>query len=166
VLSKFKKLEAAAKSLRTEFNAIPDHGSFTPQEIYWAFLARRRRPPREGEEFQFLEEMLGAVIKFSEYAMQRLQQQDPEQPNDWRARSESDVWNIWVNAITKIVKRNDLPYKVRKDRDKNKNDVPSAFVVFVRELQKRLPVQCRKFMHSEDALAQGIHRARHEGTVD
>jgi hypothetical protein len=38
VLSKFLKLEAAAKSLRSEFNEIPDRGNFTPQEIYWAFL--------------------------------------------------------------------------------------------------------------------------------
>jgi hypothetical protein len=65
VLSKLKKLEAAAKSLRSEFNEIPDRGNFTPQEIYFAFFASRRRPPRQSEEFTFLEEILGAVIKFS-----------------------------------------------------------------------------------------------------
>jgi hypothetical protein len=40
VLSKLKKLEAAATSLRSEFTEIPDRGNFTPQEIYWAFFAR------------------------------------------------------------------------------------------------------------------------------
>jgi hypothetical protein len=138
-LSKLKKLEAAATSLRSEFTEIPDRGNFTPQEIYWAFFARRRHCPRPGEEFLFLEELLGAVIKFSEFARQQIQKPDPKQPSSWIAFSESEVWNIWVNAVTKIVKKNGLPHKVRKDVDKNKNDVQSSFVVLVKELQNCLP---------------------------
>ncbi len=160
VLSKFKKLEEAAKSLRSEFNETSDHGNFTPQEIYWGFFARRQRPPRQGEEFQFLEEMLGAVIKFSEFAIQKLQKPDPKQPNAWCTLSESDVWNIWVNALTKIIKDSGLPHKIRKDSDKNKHDIQSPFVIFIKELQKILPKKCRKFTQSEYALAQGISRAR------
>jgi len=160
VLPKFKKLEAAAKSLRSEFNKTSDSGNFTPQEIYWAFFARRQRPPRQGEEFQFLEEILGAVIKFSEFAIQQLQKPDPKQPNAWIAHSESDVWNIWVNALTKIMKDSGLPYKIRKDSDKNKNDTQSSFVMFIKELQKLLPEECGKFTQSDHALAQGISRAR------
>ena len=38
VLSKLKKLEAAAKSLRNEFDETPDRGNFTPEEIYLAFF--------------------------------------------------------------------------------------------------------------------------------
>jgi hypothetical protein len=160
VLSKFKKLEAAAKSLRSEFKDYPDDGNFTPQEIYWGFFARRQRPPRQGEEFQFLEEILGAAIKFSEFAIQQLQKPDPKQPNAWVAHSEGDVWNIWVNALTKIMKDSGLPYKIRKDSDKNKRDTQSSFVLFIQELQKALPKECRKFTHSDYALAQGISRAR------
>jgi hypothetical protein len=109
----------------------------------------------------FLEELLGAVIKFSEFAIQQIQRPDPKLPNVWHSPSESRVWNIWVNALTKIMKDSGLPYQVRKDTDKNKSDVPSPFVKLVRELQNCLPQECRKFTQSDDALAQGIHRARH-----
>ena len=160
VLSKFKKLEAAAKSLRSEFKETPGGVNLTPQEIYWAFFARRQQPPRQGEEFQFLEEILGAVVNFSEFAIQQLQKPDPNQPNAWFAHSESDVWNIWVNALTTIMKDSGLPYKIRKDSDKNKRDTQSSFVMFIKELQKVLPEKCRKFTQSDYALAQGISRAR------
>ena len=102
VLSKFKKLEAAAKSLRSEFSKTPDYEIFTPQEIYWTFFARRQRPPRLSEEFQFLEDILGAVTKFSEFAVQQLQKPNPKQSNHWFTLSESDVWNIWVNELTEV----------------------------------------------------------------
>jgi hypothetical protein len=160
VLSKFKKLEAAAKSLHSEFNEIPDHGNFTPQEIYWGFFAGRRQPPRQHEEFQFLAEILGALIKFSEFAKQQLQKPDSRKPNAWCTYSEGDVWSIWVNELTIIMKDSGLPYEVRKDSDKNKNDTQSPFVMFIKELQKVLPDDFRKFTNSDYALAQAISRAR------
>ena len=90
VLSKFKKLEAAAKSLRNEFNETPlGSRSLTPQEIYWAFFARRRQPPRQHEEFQFLVEILGAVITFSEFAKQQLRNRIPGS----RARG-AHIWRV------------------------------------------------------------------------
>jgi hypothetical protein len=161
VLSKLKKLEAAAKSLRSEFNEVPDRGNFTPEEIYWAFFAPRRRSTRPGEEFLFLDQILGALIKFSEFAIQEIQKTDPKQPNTWRSMSEGEAWNVWVNALTKIMDKNGLPYKVRMDTDKKAEDVHSPFVRLIRELQKCLPKECRRFTHSDDALAKGIHRARH-----
>jgi hypothetical protein len=160
VLSRFEKLEAAAKSVRSEFDGISIAGNFTPQEIYWAFFARRRRCPPPSEEWDFLNEILGAVIKFSEYAIRQIQRPDPEHPN-WLAFSEGEVWNMWVNALTKIMKNNGLPHGVRKDSDKNIKESPSSFVTLIKELQNCLPVECRKFTHSDYALAQGIFRARH-----
>lgn len=160
MLSKLKKLEAAATSLRSEFNEIPDRGTFTPQEIYWAFFAHRRRPPLRGEEFSFLEDILGAAIKFSEFTRQQLQKPGPKQSNALYTYSEGEVWNFWVNTITKIIKDSGLDYKVRKDSDKNKNDTQSSFVRLIKELQKCLPKECRKFTQSDYALAQGISRAR------
>jgi hypothetical protein len=46
VLSKFKKLAEAAKSLRSEFNETPDSGKFTPEEIYWGFFCPSAASPR------------------------------------------------------------------------------------------------------------------------
>jgi hypothetical protein len=161
VLSKLKKLEAAAKSLRSEFNEIPDRGNFTPEEIYRIFFSRRRHCP-PGDEFLCLEEILGGVIKFSEFTRQQIQEPDPKQPNTWRSLSEGDAWNIWVNALTKIMKNNGLPYKVRKDKDKTtSDDIQSPFVKLIKELQNCLPKECREFTQSDYyALAQRISRAR------
>jgi hypothetical protein len=155
VLSKLKKLEVAAKSMRSEFNEITDRGNFTPKEIYWAFFAPRRRSPRPDEQFLFFDEILGAVIKFSEFAIQQIQKPDPKQPNTWGSLSEGEAWNNWVNAITTIMQNGGLPYEVRKDYK------TSPFVALIGELQKCLPTECRKFTQSDDdALAQRIYRAR------
>lgn len=89
-----------------------------------------------------------------------MQKPDPRQPSSWSTYSEGDVWNIWVNALTKIMKKSGLPYQVRKDSDKNKNDTQSPFVMFIKEFQKVLPEEFRKFTNSDYALAQAISRAR------
>jgi len=161
VLRKLEKLEAVAKSMRSEFNETSDSGDFSPQEIYLAYLARRRGCP-PSKEFAFFEELLGAVIKFCEYGRRGTRKPDPKQPNDWCGPSKDEVWNLWVNAIAGIMKGGELPHTVRKDSEKNKNGSPSPFVTLIRELQKRLPQEYRKFTHSDDALSQGISRARHD----
>jgi len=152
------------KSLRRQQNRctlnLSIAGNFTPQEIYWAFFAHRRHCPPPSEEWDFLNEILGAVIKFSEYAIRQIQRPDPEHPN-WLGFSEGEIWNMWVNALTKVMENTGLPTKVRKDSYLNKKGSPSSFVTLIKELQKHLPEKCRKFTHSDDALAQGIYRARH-----
>lgn len=158
LISKFATLQEAAKSLRSEFTDFDDAGVFTPEEIYWGYFSRwRTRPP--DDEFAFLEAILGAVIKYSEFAL--LQMENPKPPEStWRSPGSDYIWSIWVNGITKIIKDHNMPYAVRKDSDKNKTGAPSPFVVLIRELQRFMPKECRKFAHSDDALAQGISRAR------
>jgi hypothetical protein len=70
------------------------------------------------------------------------------------------LWNYWVFWLTIILKEHGLPIEARKDPDKRKVE-GSPFVLFLDELQKCVPPQYRQSTASRDALAQGIHRARH-----
>jgi hypothetical protein len=69
------------------------------------------------------------------------------------------LWNYWVFWLTIILKEHGLPYEARKDSDKQKAE-GSPFVLFLEELQKHIPPQCRQSTASRDALAQAINRAR------
>jgi hypothetical protein len=64
-------------------------------------------------------------------------------------------WKIWIGQLTKIMQKNNLPFRISKDLRSS----PSAFVFLVRELQKCLPKECRQY-DSDDAIAQAIYRAR------
>jgi hypothetical protein len=72
----------------------------------------------------------------------------------------SMAWNKWIRMLTLIVREYGLSFKVRKDVDKKQRERASPFVRFVYELQQHLPEEFRLFMHSKDALAQAIVRAR------
>jgi hypothetical protein len=70
------------------------------------------------------------------------------------------LWNYWVYWLTIIVREHGLPYKARHDPDKRKVE-GSPFVLFLKELQKYVPEQCRQSTRIEDdSLAKAIHRAR------
>ena len=75
---------------------------------------------------------------------------------------EHEWWNIWVLMLITIMRDHGLPYQARKDSDKRKQESPSPFVSFISELQKHMPVECRKYTHSLDALSQAIYRARRD----
>ena len=68
--------------------------------------------------------------------------------------SKQTVWGLWVDALSNTLRANGLPVNARKDL------FSSAFVAFVRELQKSVPHQYRPSFHSNGALAQAINRAR------
>ena len=58
------------------------------------------------------------------------------------------------------MKENELPTRVRKDAgNKSKSDKQSPFVIFVRELQRCLPANCKRPTHSDGALADAIYTA-------
>jgi hypothetical protein len=78
-------------------------------------------------------------------------------PGYWR---DGVAWDDWIIAIRQIMKTNGLPFRVRKDTDKNKSGRPSAFVEFIRELQGRFPKSHRRHAHSPTALTVAINRAR------
>ena len=71
-----------------------------------------------------------------------------------------DCWEQWIRQLTKTAREHGLPYRVRSDTDKQKNDAPSPFVALVRELQLCLPAESRRPAPSDSALAQAIKLAR------
>jgi hypothetical protein len=72
---------------------------------------------------------------------------------------QGQLWNHWVYWLTIIVREHGLPYKARHDPDKRKVE-GSPFVLFLEELQKYIPEQCRQSTGVTDSLAKAIHRAR------
>jgi hypothetical protein len=73
--------------------------------------------------------------------------------------SKGDTWKNWVRQLREILDAKGLPTGVRKDTDKNKRGVPSAFVGLVRELQSCIPEAYRRGTQSDVALAEAIPSA-------
>jgi hypothetical protein len=69
-------------------------------------------------------------------------------------------WQIWVRQLTEIAGEYGLQTGVRKDTDKIKNENVSVFVNFVDKLQDHIPEKHRKHIHSKNALAVAISKAR------
>jgi hypothetical protein len=63
-------------------------------------------------------------------------------------------WGRWIRHLARIMEENDIRVRIRKDVDKT--DKQSPFVIFVRELQKCLPVECKRRTHSDPALAEAL----------
>jgi len=68
--------------------------------------------------------------------------------------SDGQAWDWWIQALTQIVQRHDLPYGARIVETSGK---PSPFVALVRALQQHVP---DKHMFSDEALAKAIQRAQ------
>jgi len=71
-----------------------------------------------------------------------------------------ESWETWIRNLTEILNRNGLPTAARKDATLNKSGRPSAFVLFVEELQKSFSEIFRRGTHSAGALTEAIGRAR------
>jgi hypothetical protein len=151
---KIRKLSAAAKSVRSElyeesWSPLPDR---TLKQIFDKYFANPQEPALDNL-FLFFAHVLDAVLDIAEFTEEQLDE-------GYGGFPEGEWWNIWIGKLTEIAKHHGLPYKVRKDVDKRKND-PSPFAALVYEFQKYLPDDSRKSIHSVDAVAQAISRARH-----
>jgi hypothetical protein len=162
VLEKLQKLTDAAKSLRQEFSqkALPDYRKSTLQAIYAEFFNPPIPMPGPDQLSLFLACVLEATIATSELMAEELKIH-PAEESSMLGFSQGEIWALWINMVTTIMKDSALPYEARKDSDKRKSDSPSPFVALVRELQKSLPIELQKSTQSDDALAQAIYRARH-----
>ena len=73
-----------------------------------------------------------------------------------QARHE-DAWAMWVSRLAEILKETKWPVSDGKDSSgKGKTPKPSVFVMFVWELQKCLPTECRRHTESEVALSDAL----------
>jgi hypothetical protein len=162
VVRKLQKLLAAARSLRVELTTepLPTYGNISLEEIYRDYFYRPKRSSHPSNGLPFL--LLDAVdvaIAISTLAIRTFDEESSRKEKEVDAIPEGEMWSMWISTLTRLMKKYGLPHEVRKDVDKRKG-LPSPFVRLVRELQRCMPRECRKFTQSDDALAQGISRAR------
>jgi hypothetical protein len=72
------------------------------------------------------------------------------------ASGDGQAWNWWIQALTQIVQRHDLPYGASIVETSEKLTL-SPFGALVRALQEHVPA---RHMHSVEALAKAIWRAQ------
>lgn len=71
---------------------------------------------------------------------------------------EGDCWKAWINSLTEIAQKNELPSGVSKGSDKSAKTSP--FVLLVAALQRHVPATARRHFHGSDGLATAIVLAR------
>jgi hypothetical protein len=84
-----------------------------------------------------------------------------DKPRGFRPGS---FWNDWIRNLRWLCRNNNLPYRYRKDTDKNKTGNPSEFVIFIRELQTCIPPEYRRGAIHGTSLTEMISRACRKGT--
>lgn len=119
-----------------------------------------------GASFDLLEHTLNAVEAVCDFMSMELS--DPE----YAGHSQGWLWDCWICWLTMIVKEHGLPYKARKDSDKQKPGSPiSPFILFVDTLQKYIPEEFRQHglvpnPESGSPLGTAIWRARQGNDTD
>jgi hypothetical protein len=160
VIKKLCNLAAAASSLRQAISGqpCPDLQNVSLEQIVNGLLEDLKPLYFTTALLGLLDAINGLSIYASGSFIKEIERGGDTNPSE--CFSENEWWNLWVHILTRIMIEHGLPYQARKDSDKSKHEVPSAFVSFVFELQKYMPVGCWKYTHSLDALAQAINRAR------
>ena len=77
--------------------------------------------------------------------------------------SKGEAWDRWIVRLTSIAEKHGLPWRVRKDSDKQ-SDRQSPFVEFVWALQQFVP-DAHRLKHSRGAVAGAIVGARRQNRV-
>jgi hypothetical protein len=165
-VSKLDALRAAAdgvKRILPPFEFPPTQGPIDPklsgrarlnaiQKNYFQ-LRMLRTPLPMFSLLELLNHSLNALDKVCEAVC------DEFGAEEYPVYKQGQLWNHWMYWLTIIVREHGLPYKARHDPDKRKVE-GSPFVLFLQELQKYIPEQCRNTAFP-DTLAKAIHRARH-----
>ena len=175
ILKKLQRLKNAAVSLKLDLSKEPtmagaEIASLTLEEIEKEYFRGRqpKSPTSPVELFDILARSVNAVIDTSNYALTHLA--DDSEPFN-QTFPEGTLWALWVTDIGRILKQSGLPTGVRKDFVNDKG--PSEFVFFIFEMQKHIPIECRRHMPAAnakdqkiylDALSQAVSRARHSSS--
>jgi hypothetical protein len=113
--------------------------------------------PSHEEPAHTLIDALTSILTSFVVACDKARQDLHEESDEHRL---GEPWETWIRNLTEILKRNGLPTAARKDATLNKSGRPSAFVLFVEELQKSFSEVFRRGTHSAGALTEAIGRAR------
>jgi hypothetical protein len=154
-LAKTKKaIEAwkkAAADLRNALTVAPE-GSDASRYAIFLLEEEFRANKRDGIDALISEvvwlEICCALVQ------RRLEAQKPHQSE----------WVRWIQRLAGIMNDNAWSVSVRKDAgNKSRSDIQSPFVIFVGELQRCLPSECKRPTHSDSALADAIGKVVHVG---
>jgi hypothetical protein len=151
IRSRITRIQKRAKALHEVLQGEqPSYArSYADKCIESAFYTGRI--PKAMSRVNVLTELIKSLDLACAGALKNLDKTEKMVPTD-RSR-----WDLWVVMLGRHLGDNGLPIRVRKDSDKSSR--PSAFVAFVRELQKTLPQEYRRSIQSDEALAQAIARA-------
>lgn len=153
VFRKIEKLERVITELRSDFPSGSDQNS----KQFFAQLPKiQQYATRSPEQFRqvglmFLLELFSHLLMLNEKLVKMILKYTTHADPLYVVGS---VWDLWIIALTRILEHAGLPTEVRHDQEN-----PSRFVIFVREIQERLPTDLYK-KRSDDALAKAITRAR------
>jgi hypothetical protein len=125
-------------------------------EMRLLILASRKRRRKKDDAFRGISSDMRRLIFACQDALKELNNTKDE---DFK---KGEAWNRWSNELTDIAKAHGLPWRVRKDSDKQKSR-SSPFVEFVWELQQSVPKAHRRY--SRGALAVVIVGARRQNRV-
>jgi hypothetical protein len=167
VRKKLARLTSAAKSLREDITPKPLNPNASLVEIQKKYSGKNN--PNPVYLFELLLFRLDALIDTSMYVLEKIERRAEEGFHAIETLDKGTFWNIWINDLTAILDKHDLPTGVRKDYGKRKSDTPSPFVRLVFQIQKFFPTKLQRHMPSEksasqtiylEALSQAIYRAR------
>jgi hypothetical protein len=118
-------------------------------------IKRRRR--KKDDPLRNISSGMRLLIFASQDALREL-----DDAND-QGFSKGEAWDRWIVRLTSIAEKRGLPWRVRKDSDKQ-SDRHSPFVEFVWALQQFVPDAHRR-KHSRGAVAVAIVAARRRNRV-
>jgi tetratricopeptide (TPR) repeat protein len=158
-LKKLDELGIAVRSLLDDIDKKrPDPGVLNLKEIWSTYFHALKKPSDHDDYFLFLIRILRPIMAMCELAARSAKS---NATLGWlEGPHEGSHWNVWIYSLTFILERHGFPTAARKDTDKQKDNMPSPFVLLISELQKYLPKEGQRFIHSKEALADGIYRAR------
>jgi hypothetical protein len=114
--------------------------------------AVKKRRMKKDDSLRKISSDLGLLIFASQDALRELDDAKDQ------GFSKGEAWDRWIVRLTSIAEKHCLPWRVRKDSDKQ-SDRQSPFVEFVWALQQFVPDAHRQ-KHSRGAVAVAIVAAR------